>query len=383
MKKRPNKLIIGVLIITILIFISFHGFADENSTFKRFQQVLYLVKNFYVEDISIDQLIEGAINGVVEELDPYSSYMSPDEYEEMQFEFEGHFGGIGIVITVKNKELTIVSPIKGTPGDKAGLQSGDVIYAINGELTAKMSQKKAVDLMRGEPGTEVELTVKREDEKEHLKINIIRDDIEIPYVESEIKQDNIGYVVVLQFINGVGEKVDKAVQELHKQGAKGIILDLRSNPGGLLTEAVAVTSCFIEEGPVVTVKQRGKEDKVLYRKDSIQPTSLPLVVLINGGSASASEIVSGAIKDYERGKLMGTGTFGKGTVQTVIPLNDDSALRLTTARYYTPDGNFIHELGIQPDIEVEYDSEAEQDNQLQEAIEFIDSVILAEEITSK
>lgn len=369
--------------ITILAAIVFQVNADENKTFKRFQEVLYLVKNYYVEDVTIDQLIKGAINGVVEELDSYSSYMSPDEYEEMQFEFEGHFGGIGIVITVRNKKLTIVSPIKGTPGDKAGLQSGDIIHAINGKLTAQMSQKKAVDLMRGEPGTEVELTINREGEEDPLKINIIRADIEVPYVESEIKEDDIGYVVVLQFVNGVGDEVNKAVKELHKKGARGIILDLRSNPGGLLTEAVSVASCFIKEGTVVTIKQRNEENKVLSCQDSIQPTDLPMVVLINGGSASASEIVAGAIKDYKRGKLIGTKTFGKGTVQTVIPLNDDSALRLTTARYYTPNGNFIHEKGLQPDIEIEYDPEKEEDNQLKEALEFMETVILAEEKSSE
>ncbi len=381
--KFSKKLVLVILLLTLIFTINIHSFAEEdstNATIESFQQVLYFIKNYYVEDISVEQLIQGAINGVVEELDPYSSHMSPDEYEEMQFEFEGHFGGVGIIVTIRNKELTIISPIKGTPGDKAGLQSGDVIYAINDELTSEISYKKAVDMMRGEPGTDVELEIKREDVEELLKIKITREDIEVPYVESEMKTDNIGHIMIAEFVKDVGKKVENAVGNLQKEGAQAIILDLRSNGGGLLTEAINVASCFIEEGKIVTIKKRNMANEVLYCEEGIKATDLPIVVLINNGSASASEIVAGAIRDYDRGKLIGTRTFGKGTVQRIIPLNNKSALRLTIARYLTPDNNFIHEKGIEPDIEVDYDPEAEEDEQIEKAIDFIESEILTEEV---
>lgn len=273
-------------------------------------------------------------------LDPHSTYLTEEEYEDMQFEFEGHFGGIGIII---EPDLTIVSPIKGTPGERVGLLPGDVIIAINGEPTDNMTQNEAVNKMRGEPGTVVNITIRREGIEELLEFEIVREDIQIPYVEWEMKTDKIGYISVASFVNGVGNKVNTAISELTSEGAEYLILDLRTNPGGLLDEAINVASNFIEDDIIVSVKYRVGRDDIYRARRSIQATKLPLVVLINQGSASASEIVSAAIKDHHRGILMGKKTFGKGTVQSLFPLSDGSALKLTTGRYYTPAGIYIHE----------------------------------------
>ncbi|MFW6381286.1 MAG: S41 family peptidase [Bacillota bacterium] len=374
-----------LIIIFLTIFLAAAGFgdravADNLSSLENFQDILYLIENYYVEEKDMDELMDGAIKGMIEELDSYSSYMSPEEYEEMQVEFEGTFGGIGIVITTRKDKLTIVSPIKGTPGDRADLEAGDVITAINGESTDDMSQKKAVDMMRGEPGTRVTLTIDREQTMEPFDLEIVRDDIEIPYVEHEMKTEEIGYISVAQFAEDVGKKVGNSLEELKEEGARGVILDLRSNPGGMLEEAINVTSNFIKgQQTVVSIKQRNDANKTMKTNPDIEKVDLQLIVMINKGSASASEIVAGAIRDYNRGKLVGTPSFGKGTVQTVIPLNDGSALRLTTARYYTPEGTFIHEQGIEPDIEVEYDPEAETDTQLEKALELMESFLYVEE----
>jgi len=348
---------------------------DEYDSFQKFQEVLFYLKNYHVDEMGYDRILEGAIDGMLQEADPYSYYLTPDEYEEMQIEFEGHFGGIGIRILMVEGELTIVSPIKGTPGDKVGLQAKDVITHIEGEPTSEMTQKEAVDMMRGEPGTEVNITVRREGEDSALEFNIERADIEIPYVSSEMKNDNIAYISVTEFAEDVGLKVRKAITNLKGKGAEAIILDLRSNPGGILTEAINVSSNFIEKGTIVSAKQRDGEAEIYEASSSIAAVDLPLVVLTNGGSASASEIVSAAIRDHERGTLVGTRTFGKGTVQRVIPLQDESAIKMTIARYYTPDKEFIHEKGIEPDVKVEYDPESEEDKQLNKAIEILEEIL--------
>lgn len=370
MFKNKKKFIAVLLIIFVLSVGGFKVLADELTPLQNLQNVIYLIDNYYVEDKNLDELVDSAISGMLKELDPYSSYLSPGEYEDMQIEFDGEFGGIGIVITVREEKLTIVSPIKNTPGDRADLQAGDVIKAINGNLTSKMSQDKAVDLMRGEPGTDVTLTISRED-TEDFEVEITRANIEVPYVEHNMETDRIGYLTINQFAKDVGYDTQKALKDLKSQGAEAIILDLRSNPGGILEESIKVASNFIEDGEVVTVKSRTKEDEVYNTVSDIEAVDLPMIVLINQGSASASEIVAGAITDYNRGILLGKKTFGKGTVQTVIPMGDGSALRLTTARYYTPDGTFIHDEGIEPNVEVEFDPESEEDKQLQNAIDLL------------
>jgi carboxyl-terminal processing protease len=387
MFKNKKKLIAILLVLTVITVGGYKVLADELTPLNNLQNIIYLIDNFYVEDKNLDELVDSAINGMLQDLDPYSSYLSPDEYEEMQVEFEGEFGGIGIVITVRENKLTIVSPIKNTPGARADLKAGDVIKAIDGQLTSEISQQKAVDLMRGEPGTHVTLTILRGEEEE-FDVDITRANIEVPYVEHNMETDTIGYVSIAQFAKDVGYKTEEAINDLESQGAQALILDLRSNPGGILDEAVKVASNFIDQGQVVTVKSRRSDDEVFNVKSDIESTDLPVIVLINEGSASASEIVAGAISDTDRGKLLGQKSFGKGTVQTVIPLGDGSALRLTTARYYTPDGTFIHEKGIEPDYLVEFqleDPESEEsneenneeeseeiiDNQKQEAIKYL------------
>ena len=371
MFKNKNKLLVILVIIAILTVGGYKVIADNLTPLKNLQNVIYLIDNYYVEDKNLDELVDSAITGMLKELDPYSSYLSPDEYEEMQIEFDGEFGGIGIVITIREEKLTIVSPIKNTPGDRADLKSGDVIKAINGRLTSKMSQEKAVDIMRGEPGTDVTLTISREDKEEEFDVVITRANVEIPYVEHSMETDTIGYLSIYQFASDVGYKAEEALKDLKSQGAQALILDLRTNPGGILDEAVKVASNFIDDDTVVTVKSRRREDETYNTVSDINAVDLPMVVLINEGSASASEIVAGAISDHDRGKLIGQKTFGKGTVQTVIPLGDGSALRLTTARYYTPNGTFIHEKGIEPDIMIEFNQDSEEDEQLQKAIELL------------
>lgn len=369
--------------------------TDEQNYTKAnaFQDIMYLLQNYYVEDVEFDTLIEGAIDGMLNKVDRYSYYMDAEEYEEMQTEYEGHYGGIGIVITTRDNKLTIVSPIKNTPGERADLRAGDIITAIDGKETADMSQMKAVDMMRGEPGSEVVLTINRGD-NEPFEVEIVREDIEVPYVESEMKTEEIGYVSLAQFIEEVGPKLETAVQELKDQGAKGIILDLRNNPGGLLNESVDVASVFLDKGRVVSIRQKNETERILrVNKEINADTEIPLIILINKGSASASEIVAGAMQDYNRAKLMGTTSFGKGVVQSVIPLKDGSAVSLTTARYYTPDGNYIHEKGIVPDIKVERDMEAVEaaaeagetppDNQLDQAIDEMENMIFVREFQDK
>lgn len=358
---------------------------QEYSKANAFQDIMYLLQNYYVEDVEFDTLVEGAIEGMLNKVDRYSYYMSAEEYEEMQTEYEGKYGGIGIVITTRDNKLTIVSPIKNTPGESADLKAGDIITAIDGKDTADMSQMKAVDMMKGEPGTDVVLTIRRGDD-EPFDVEITRADIEVPYVESEMKTDEIGYISLSQFIEEVGPKLQTAVEDLKEQGAKGIILDLRNNPGGLLDESVDVSSVFLDEGEIVSIRQRNDEERVLeVNKEINSDTEIPLIILINKGSASASEIVAGAMQDYDRAEILGTTSFGKGVVQSVIPLKDDSAVSLTTARYFTPKGENINEKGIEPDIKVELDQEAVEaasengetppDNQLDEALKELEDMI--------
>lgn len=394
---------VGLIVLALLLVFTFavsaqdsgvegglpQGAQQEDNYTKAdaFQDVMFLLQNYYVEDVEFDTLIEGAIDGMLNKVDRYSYFMSASEYQEMQQEYEGHYGGIGIVITMRDNRLTIVSPIKNTPGERAGLRAGDIITAIDGEETAEMSQMKAVDMMRGEENTDVTLTISRGDEDE-FDVEITREDIEVPYVETEMKTEDIGYISLAQFIEEVGTKVETAVADLKEQGAKGIILDLRNNPGGLLNEAVDVSSVFIDQGVIVSVKQKDETERILEVNQKIKAeTEIPLIVLINKGSASGSEIVAGAIKDYDRGKLMGTTTFGKGVVQSVVPLKDGSAVSLTTARYYTPDGNYIHEKGIEPDTKIELDIEAaqedESDNQLEAAIEEMENMIFVRDFQDK
>ncbi len=377
MFKNSMKKIVVTLVIVMLITAGV-GLANDNSmrehgTIQNFQNILMVINNYYVEDISLNQLITGAIDGMLSEIDSYSNYMSSGEYEDMQEDFEGEFGGIGIQITIRDGKLTIVSPISNTPGERAGLMAGDVIAEIDGEPTADMSQERAVDLMRGEPGTDVVLSIDREGEDELIKVDITRAIIEVPIVETEI-YDEIGYLSVSQFIQETGIKTEEALLELEDDGVEAIILDLRNNPGGILDEAVKVSSLFTDSGTVLSVRQREGEDQIYEVDTDFMTSELPLIVLTNRGSASGSEIVAGFIKDQERGKLFGSKTFGKGTVQSVFPLEDGSALRLTTARYYTSGENMIDEIGIEPNYDYPFipdEDDPEADNQLDVAVDLM------------
>ncbi|MFW6016397.1 MAG: S41 family peptidase [bacterium] len=372
-----KKKILLVLIIFSLVF-SIPVGAEETATdsdliFDAFNEVFTYILNYHADENTVDDLLRGAMKGMVDSLDRYSEYLTAEQYEDMQLEYEGHFGGIGIVIT---PDLTIISPIKGTPGEAAGLQAEDEIIAIDGELTENMTQAEGVEMMRGEPGTEVTLTIRRKGMEESFEEKIIRADIEIPYVEWEMKNDEIGYISIAQFVQNVGEKVETAIRELEDEGAKAVILDLRSNPGGLIGEAIEVSSSFLSKKDVVSVRSKIGSNEVYRTKDGIYSTELPLVVLINQGSASGSEIVAGAIQDYERGILMGKKSFGKGSVQSLLPLVDGSAIKLTTGKYFTPADRDIHEKGVEVDIEIDYDPEYEGDNQLEETIRYIEDNIL-------
>lgn len=370
-----------IYLVFVLILISSSGIHvlanDSEVAFSSFNELFGFILNYHVDEQEIAELLRGAMEGMTDTLDQYSIHMTEEEFEEMQLEFEGHFGGIGIVI---EPDLTIVSPIKGTPGERVGLQPGDIIIAIEGESTEEMTQNDAVNKMRGKPGTIVNITVRREGEESPLDFEIVREDIQIPNVEWEMKTDKIGYISIAEFAQGVGNKVNNAIHELEAEGAEALILDLRTNPGGLLDEAVNVTSNFIDKGSVVSVGYRMGSDDIYKAKDNYKSTKLPLLILINQGSASASEIVSGAVKDHERGILMGKKTFGKGTVQSLFPLSDGSALKLTTGRYYTPAGTFIHEKGIRPDIEVDYNPDHDGDNQLETAIQYIEDLYLKQDL---
>ncbi len=374
------KKIIYLLLVVVIIFGGVQVKAvdeevDAGTILKSFNELYSYILYYYVDEPDIVDLLRGAMKGMVETLDVHSTYLSEEEFEEFQMEFEGHFGGIGIVI---QPDLTVVSPIKGTPGERVGIQPGDVIIAIDGESTENMTQTEAVQKMRGEPGTRVRITIMREGEEQPLEFEIIREDIEIPYVEWEMKTDKIGYISIADFAQDVGKKVSTAIEELEAEGAEALILDLRTNPGGLLSEAIDVASNFLEEGTIVSVRYRVGSDDVYKVNTDFKTSKLPLVVLINQGSASASEIVAAAIRDHGRGILMGMKTFGKGTVQTLFSLSEGSALKLTTGRYYTPSGDFIHEKGIKPDVEVAYDPDYAGDTQLEAAIKYIEDIYLSE-----
>ena len=300
-------------------------------------------------------MIEGAISGMVKSLDPHTSYMPPVSYKEMQVETTGKFGGLGIEISVRDGVLTVVSPIEDTPAFKVGIEPGDKIIKIEDESTLDMTLQDAVSRLRGETGSPVTITIFRKTFKAPKEFTIVRDIIKVRSVVSKLYQNNIGYIKIRSFSKNTSSGLDKALEELRGKGITKLILDVRNNPGGLLNQAVEVTDRFLNrENLIVYTKGRSDEQNMRFTShDKVAGVSYPMIVLVNGGSASASEIVAGALQDLDRAVILGTQTFGKGSVQTIIPLSDGSALRLTTARYYTPSGRVIQENGIEPDIIVE------------------------------
>ena len=356
---------------------------NEESFYKElelFTNVVSIIKNNYVSEVKAKPLIYGALRGMLSSLDPYSQFMNPDFHKEIQIETEGKFGGLGIVITIKETFLTVVSPLEGTPADRAGIKPGDKIVKIDDELIRGITIMDAAKKLRGKKGTSVKLEIVREKSPKLLKFTIVRDIIKIKSIKNAhfIPDTKIGYIRIVEFQKRTANDLRTSLQKLEKEGLKGLILDLRNNPGGLLDSAIDVADEFIKENKLVvyTEGRSPKEKRNYYSKRApILPGEVPLVILINKGSASASEIVVGAVQDWERGTILGTTSFGKGSVQNVIPLPDGSALKLTIAKYYTPKGVCIEGKGIKPDIIVELpelkEGEEIKDLQLERAIEFL------------
>lgn len=322
---------------------------------KIFGDVLSVIQNSYVEEVAVDNLVTGAIKGMIQNLDPHSSYLTPDMMKQVEVETRGMFGGLGIEIGIKDGVLTVIAPIEDTPAFRAGLKAMDRIVRIEKESTKDLTVMDAVKRLRGEPGTKVTIWVMREGFTEAKSFTITRDIIKIRSVKSKPLGDGIGYVKLLQFQQDSDTEMGKAIDALlaEKGGLRGLVLDLRNNPGGLLDQAVKVADMFVDSGLIVYTDGRIESQKSKWSSHKEGTYSdFPMVVLVNAGSASASEIVAGALQDHGRAILLGTKTFGKGSVQTILPLEDGSALRLTTARYYTPNGRSIQATGIEPDIEV-------------------------------
>lgn len=332
------------------------GVTEAYESLKVFTDAISIIQKSYVEKTNSKDLVYGAMKGMLEGLDPHSSFMNPDTFKEMQVETKGEFGGLGIEITMKEGMLMVVSPIEDTPAFKAGIKPGDIIIKIEGKATKDLTLMDAVKMMRGPKGTSVTITIARESFPEPKDFTITRDIIAVKSVKTKALEPGYGYVRVAQFQEKTDSDLDKALDKMEKEngGLKGLVLDLRNNPGGLLDQAVKVSDDFLESGLIVYTDGRIEGQKMTFsaKKEGTRP-NYPIVVLVNAGSASASEIVAGALQDHERALILGTQTFGKGSVQTIYPLEDGSALRLTTARYYTPSGRSIQAKGITPDIILE------------------------------
>jgi carboxyl-terminal processing protease len=333
------------------------GRADTYRLLSLFGDVFERVRADYVEPVNDRDVVENAINGMLTGLDPHSSYMNAKAFRDMQVQTHGEFGGLGIEVTQDGGYIKVISPIDDTPASRAGVKAGDLITAIDGQTVQGLTLNEAVDKMRGPPNSKISLTIRREGSDKPLELAMQREVIHIQVVTSKMLPDNIGYIRVASFNEQTDPGLRKAFTNLKQQAngqLKGIILDLRNNPGGLLDQAVAVSDDFVQQGEIVSTRARHPEDSQRWNaKNGDMTGGLPIVMLINGGSASASEIVAGALQDHHRAVLLGTRSFGKGSVQTVIPLPGNGAMRLTTARYYTPSGRSIQGLGITPDVEVQ------------------------------
>ncbi len=342
--------------------------ADLYSQVELFSYALTTVQSEYVDDKEPKDLIYGALDGMLAALDPHSQFLKPEDYEDLKTETQGKFGGLGIEITMRDGLLTIITPIEDTPAWKIGLKSGDKIVKIDKEITRDMTLSQAVKKLRGDPGTKVTVTVLREDEMKVHEYTITREIIHVQDVKDvHVIEDNIGYIRLTEFREDSFKEFEKGLQELKAKGADSIVLDLRNNPGGLLTTAINVAEIFLPDGQLIVSTKGRQESQDLVNKSNNKShdfTSWPMVVLVNEGSASGSEIVAGALKDDKRAVIVGVTSFGKGSVQSVIPLPDGSGLRLTTSKYYTPSGVCIHGVGIKPDVVVEriYPPEDKKDN---------------------
>jgi carboxyl-terminal processing protease len=363
---KNNKSFLDKLLIVVAIFtsaIAITLFLENNSrvaakpqstyeSLEEFSKVLDIIEKSYVEDVDTDKVVQGAIKGMLSTLDPHSSYLKPDDFKELTMETKGSFTGIGIEITMKDGFLTVVSPIEGTPAFKKGLQAGDKIIKINDEPTNDLSLMEAVKRLRGQKGSEVSIAIHREGWSELKDIKIIRDEIPLHSVKSKLLEPGYPYIRIINFQERTTNDFKDALKKLTSvEKPKGLVIDLRNNPGGLLDQSVQIADIFIDDGVIVSTKGRIKDQNRLYNAHANGPKlDCPIVVLVNEGSASASEIVAGALKDHKKAIIMGAQTFGKGSVQTILRMDNGAGLRLTTARYYTPNGTSIQTTGITPDI---------------------------------
>ena len=369
-------------IIILYFFIHCHWVSSsENNIYDKidlFGEVLEKINKEYVDEINQSESMDSAINGLLQSLDPYSAYMSPEIFNEMQTETSGEFGGLGIEVSMESGVVKVISPIDDTPASRAGIKAGDYIVKINNIQVQGKSLSEAVDLMRGPVGSGIELTIRRRGEKKALKFNIIREIIQIKSVKSDLLEENIGYIRLTSFNENSEKQIKKEIRKFEQnKKVKAYILDLRNNPGGLLSQAIKIADFFLNNGEIVSTKSRKKsENRKWFAKEGDLTNGKAIIVLINYGSASASEIVAGALKDHKRAILLGENSYGKGSVQSIIPLKNNGAIRLTVAKYYLPSGKSISEVGVSPDIEINEETDnfrikTETDNQLNYAIKLL------------
>ena len=367
--------------IFVTLFFFEKSFSEVSDIYKKidlFGEVLEKINEEYVDEVDQSKSMDAAINGLLQSLDPYSAYMTPESFKGMQTETSGKFGGLGIEVGMEAGVVKVISPIDNTPASKAGLKAGDYIVKINNVQVQGKSLMEAVDLMRGSVGSSIELTIRRRGVKKSIVFNITREIIQVQSVKSELIDNNIGYIRLTSFNENSSKQVKQKINKLNKdKNLKGYILDLRNNPGGLLSQAIKISDLFLENGEIVSTKSRKvSENRKWFAKKGDITNGKTLIVLINYGSASASEIVAGALKDHKRAILVGENSYGKGSVQSIIPLKNRGAIRLTIAKYYLPSGKSISKVGVTPDIEVVESSEdfkfnSETDNQLNFAIKLL------------
>ena len=373
------KKVLFFIIISLIFFEK--SFSENSDIYKKidiFSEVLKKINDDYVDEVDQSKGMDAAINGLLQSLDPYSAYMSPESFESMQTETSGKFGGLGIEVGMESGVVKVISPIDNTPASKAGLKAGDYIVKINGVQVQGKSLMESVDLMRGLVGSSIEITVRRKGVKKALIFNITREIIQVQSVKSELIGDNIGYIRLTSFNENSSKQIKQKIEKISKdKDLKGYILDLRNNPGGLLSQAIKISDFFLENGEIVSTKSRKvSENRKWFAKKGDIIKGKTLIILINYGSASASEIVAGALKDHKRAIILGENSYGKGSVQSIIPLKNRGAIRLTIAKYYLPSGKSISEVGVTPDIEVVEGSEgfkfnSETDNQLNFALKLL------------
>ena len=376
------KKLLSIFFFLILFLQSINSsFANEVDIYKKidlFSEVLEKINKEYVEEVNQSDTMDAAINGVLQSLDPYSAYMSPEMLKEMQTETSGEFGGLGIEVSMEAGVVKVISPIDGSPAEEVGVKAGDYIVKINGTQVQGKTLSEAVDLMRGPVGSEIEITVRRIGVRKALTFKIIREIIEIKSVKSKVIEDTVGYVRLTSFNDNSSDQFKSTIKDFKKnKKINKFILDLRNNPGGLLNQAIRITDFFLEQGEIVSTKSKKKLDnKKWFAKKGDIINGDTLLVLINYGSASASEIVAGALKDHKRAIIVGESSYGKGSVQSIIPLKNDGAIRLTVSKYYLPSGASISEVGVDPDIVIaessdEFRINTDTDNQLQFAVKLL------------